>query len=292
MRTSHRSVAAVGLTLIFVTAVGVADAPPPGGRPLPDATRQLLWQKACDLAYRNYDVDCTTNSDPARCGYHRSDGEAFEPAESTDARTFTLAHFAVGNDVLAPAAEGSGWERTADTWGDFAGPAFTFISGLTLSTTTPYEVTKITPEALAWIKRELIPERGQPMCGKTAGELYDASQRTMMRASALAWEAVKRSGKLKGLTVKRLAKEHDTQRGATWTLCTRFAARESAKGTYDERVLMDECQFWLRRGAAGQAEAVADVLGAVLQRFDAPFYEAHAKAFSAPRTAKGAVKKP
>jgi hypothetical protein len=292
MRTSRLAVPAVALTAIFATAVSVATTPPPEGRPLPAAMRQLIWDKACDLVPKDWAVDCAANTDPARCGYRRSDGEAFEPVESTDVRSFTLAHYGVGADVLKPAAEASGWEKAEDKWGDYAGPAFTFISGgLTLSTTTPYEVTTLTPEALAWIERELIPERSQAMCGKTAGEVYDASQKTMLRTSALAWEAVKKSGKLKGLTVERLAKDRGTRRGATWTMCATFATRESAKGGYDERMLRDECQFWLRRGVVGQADAVAAVLGALLQRFDASFFEAHAKAFAPPSAGKRVVKR-
>jgi len=46
--------------------------------------------------------------------------------------------------------------------------------------------------------------------------------------------------------------------------------------------LRDECQFWLRRVAAGQADAIASVLGVVLNRFDPEFYKAHEKAFEVP----------
>lgn len=281
-----RRVAFVSSLAVFMLAAAVSAQEPPGeGRPLPEAVRLLLWNKVCDLAYENSDVDCSSNADPARCGYKRSNGEAFEPGQSDYARSFRYAHFGFGDDVLAPTAQGSGWTKVVDEWGDAGPPAFEFLTGLTLMTSTPYQLAQLTPEALAWIGRELVPAPEQAMCGKTAGELYEASFKTTMRATTLAWEHVKKSGKLKGLKVERLAKEQSRRGGATWTLCAKFAERNAK--TYDQSLLQDECRFWLRRGAAGQADAVASILGTALQRLDPTFYAAHEAAFAV----RGSTKK-
>ncbi|MCA9518822.1 MAG: hypothetical protein KC635_27995 [Myxococcales bacterium] len=283
MQTRRTLIIATLLGLALPTAAVLAEDVPEGGRPLADGVRAMLWTKACDVAEQDYNIDCAAT--PEKCTFKRADGAAFAPLDSPWGRSFGYSRYAAPNTVLAPVAKANGAAIDDSAW-DVAEPAFAFLSGLPLMMKGEDDgVVRLTPSAIAWIQRELIPTRDVAMCGQTAGALYDAGFRTTARASALAWEHVKRSGKLRGLTPAKLQKEHDARKGATWSMCEKFS-RGAAKKTFDERMLLDECQFWLRRGAVGQAEPVAAVLGAVLERFDADFFKAHAKAFAQPKATK------
>lgn len=286
MRESRRPAAFVFLGLLLVTGVGLASNPPKEGRTLPNQLRTLIWSKACDVVVKDWDVDCTKPQDPGLCAFKRADGEAFEPSHAGGSRSYDYARASAGWSMLVPAARESGAIIDEDD-ADAESPAFQFIAGVPLQVNNRDRVVRLTLEALTWIGRELLPEPAQPMCGQTAADLYAKAFQAVARPSALAWEHVKQSGQLKGLTVKRLAAEHDARKGRTWSLCVEFAEATAVKQGYDAPMLRDECTFWLRRGAVHQAEVVAGLLGTVLERFDPDFYREHAAAFATPTKKPG-----
>lgn len=258
----------------------IASDPGPNGRVLPSELKKILWAKACDLADGSYDVDCTTNSDPTRCRFSRSNGDKFEPALSDYTRSYFTARGGGTYTVLEPGLREAKLlgDQTDDN--DYAGLLFRLVSGLELRIGAPdADLFHINPAAVAWAQRELLPTTDEPMCGATAGEVYTANFQRTVRASALAYEYLKRGGHLTKVNLARLEKERGERSGGYWRMCETLDKGPLGKD-FPANVLRDECQFWLRRGASGSAGELAALVGVVLERFDPTFFKAHAKTFA------------
>lgn len=117
------------------------------------------------------------------------------------------------------------------------------------------------------------------MCGVTAGEVYAAAFQRNVRASALAYEYLRRGGHLKKVDRARLEHERGERKGGYWRLCETLE-KSAAHKAFPERMLADECQFWLRRGASSALPELSVFLGDLVQRFDTKFYREHAMTFA------------
>jgi len=261
MRTHHHplasSLSALGILGASAALVGVGVASVPGaeGRALPPLVKASLWKYACDLPSADWNVDCTTNTDPTKCTWTRSGGESYEPVDDTQmARAVQSGFFWTMLSPTNDAFKLGTYPEDSDE--DMPTFLFRLVSGLDLSLPpvdgSPY---RLNPAAIAWGERELLPLPSEPMCGHTAQEIYDRAFKHSTRTFALALAHLAKTGNLAKVDLARLDKERGSRRGGYWNTCRAFSGAN--KKTYSEGALADSCFFWLRRGASSSLPELA-----------------------------------
>jgi len=279
---------AVVSTAFLVSVVALAAAPIEkgddyAGRPLPQAVKELLWLKACDIPQADADAKC---DEGAPCPLRRSDGSAYKP-QVFPWQDVTMFEWPAATNAFTPAFV-QGKLATEDELGGSARTAIELASGLPLAIEVPQPAPregawmpplplKLNPKILAWVERELLPPADAPMCGKTAAGFYDAAFREPTRIAAEVYAALSAKGLLKKVDVKEVSKSFDSQRGRYATACRAIAKKASVPDGEWPRV--GNCWWWLRRAAMGNLEPMAELLGEVVHRYDPDAWKKYERVF-------------
>jgi len=276
----------LALTLGTVTvAFGTAFAAAPDayeGRALPQEVKNLVWQKACNLPGRYFEVDCTTKP----CTLKRSDGTPFRPAVAPWQSVF-MYEWSAAERTFGPAfLEG----RAIGSLDDIQGTtrmALELVSGLPLQgKASDFGPVSLNPNLVRWVQRELLPPADHAMCGATAKDLYTEAFAGPIRSLAETYAALQQKGLLRGITVTSLSKSFDTQKGRYATACQQIAKTVPMDASYTR---VQECWWWLRRAATGTSEPIAQLVGEILRRYDEPTWKKVGKAFPKPPKAPPAT---
>lgn len=276
---------ASALGLVLACAGGLFEVAIAAGEPapLPPEVGARLLAGVCDVLEADSQIDCGR---AGTCRFRRSDGAPFVPHTPDWWDVHALPH-AVATLALGPAAALLGGETDADSGWEGALGA---LSGTPWRRMGDGGVMQLSPWAARWAEAQL-PTPETPMCGVTAGEVYHAAFRTMLRRLAATWLQLKRLGEVPNLSAGALARSlaeprdvltrrcEAVARTLTATRCEDGGACGGAVGRRDtERSVRRSCRWWLRRHASleapGGSRAVRTLLAAVLDRYDPGWFKA------------------
>ncbi len=266
-----------------LASVAVAEAIEQG-KLLPEPVKDILWTKACDLTPTDWRVKCKDNTDPKLCQFRNSKGEPIQPLAGASASASILARFSLPWTAIAPTLEEAGLPPLEDaSVTDETEVAFRRLAGIPVQTQDSAKnwgaLVTVSPAAVDWALRELVPAPDRPMCGQTAKALYDAGFRDSVRVTADAYTFLKGKGLLKNVTTAALDEANNVRKGKYFQACQSFAKAQKRKKV--EPYLADgECRFWLRRAAAGQADLIAGAMGLVLEKYDPTFFKKNKRHFA------------
>lgn len=261
-------------TALSLTYVAVAEEPlaPYEGRPLPLLVKQLLWEKACDIPQAEAEGDAC--ADPSLCKFQRSGGVRFKPQQQPW-MDLTMYQWAAGQNALQPTLLEAKL-ATSDDIGSDPRMAVAIASGLTVDTKPDDYLVQLNPLLVRWVAREVLPPPDEPMCGRTAKELYQAAYAGPTRTMVDVYAALKTRGGLRSVKQSELEKNFNERRGRYASMCTTIAKKTKVSDEEWPRAAM--CWWWLRRAASGGTDELALLFGKAMRDYDPETFKQYSKA--------------
>lgn len=256
------------IAALAVPLVVIAEEPlaPYEGRPLPEFIKQLIWDKACDVPQAEAEGDFCQGD---LCRFTRSNGTPFKP-QLAAWMELTMFQWAAGQNAITPALVEGKLAEEAEISGDVR-LAVAIASGLTVDADPDDPLLQLNPLLTRWVARELLPPPDQPMCGRTAAELYQAAFSRPTRLMVDVYAMLKARGALRRVDRAAVEKAFDTKKGRYAMSCEVIAKKTDDPEEVFPRTSV--CWWWLRRAASGGTFELAQLFGRALQDYDPDAYK-------------------
>lgn len=257
---------------LAIPYAAIAEEPlaPYEGRPLPDLVKQLVWDKACDLPMAEAEGEQCQGD---LCGFVRSNGTRFKP-QNAPWMDLTMYQWAAGSNTLEPALV-EGKLGTSDDIQGNARLGLSLASGLEVDAKSDDFLVQLNPLLVRWIGRELLPPADRIMCGKTAGELYQAAFSRPTRLMVDVYAQLKKKGATRGVKLTELERNFNQQKGRYASMCS--AIGKAGGNSEESWPRTQSCWWWLRRAASGGTDDLALLFAKALREYDAEAFETYGK---------------